>query len=306
MNRRLTAYDIVKAINLLPQDRAYHYVNPKTRGQIHIVRVDLPEGPVVIKRYNPAEGETLGAAKEESISTQMIWRVTNAFRSGQPTNFDRVLGGSYNTRSVLESLIAHTAEFYFCYPGRIEDLNGSARVKHGHKHLIWLPEQPHKPGVMEEAKTDIVISEVPNLDVFYDALVVPDEIAQPGIDIDVQRRHAQMQIALIYIGLELGFRTWIAQNDKGIIYKNKRLGELEGVIVNLGDEKLVAVVLADDLRNPLFVVLRVRRHRGRTQHRSYKRPYQNERISGQTASVPHKVCDCCAGRGQGKGGEGGE
>ena len=240
MNRRLTAYDIVKAINLLPQDRAYHYVNPKTRGQIHIVRVDLPEGPVVIKRYNPAEGETLGAAKEESISTQMIWRVTNAFRSGQPTNFDRVLGGSYNTRSVLESLIAHTAEFYFCYPGRIEDLNGSARVKHGHKHLIWLPEQPHKPGVMEEAKTDIVISEVPNLDVFYDALVVPDEIAQPGIDIDVQRRHAQMQIALIYIGLELGFRTWIAQNDKGIIYKNKRLGELEGVIVNLGDEKLVA------------------------------------------------------------------
>lgn len=238
--RKLTAYDIIKAISLLPRDRAYHYVNPRTRGQIHVVRAELPEGPIVIKRYNPSDGETLEQAQEESISSEMIWRIANAFKSGQPINFDRVLGGSYNTRSVLESLMAHTAEFYFCYPGRVEDIDGTTRIKHGHKHIVWLPETPHRVGVMEETKTDIVISEVPNLDVFYDALVVPDELAQPGLDIDVQRRHAQMQIALIMIGLELGFRTWIAQNDKGIIYKNKKLGELEGVIVNLGNEKLVS------------------------------------------------------------------
>ncbi len=238
--RRLTAYDIVKAISILQRDRAYHYVNPRTRGQIHIVRVELPEGPIVIKRYNPSDGETLEQAKEESISTEMIWRIANAFRTGQPINFDRVLGGSYNTRSVLESLMAHTAEFCFCYPGRVEDIDGTTRIKHGHKHIVWVPETPHRVGVMGETKTEIVISEVPNLDVFYDALVVPDELEQSGIDIDVQRRHAQMQIALIYIGLELGFRTWIAQNDKGIIYKNKKLGELEGVIVNLGNEKLVS------------------------------------------------------------------
>lgn len=238
--RRLTAYDIVKAINQLPKDRAYHYVNPRTRGQIHIVRVDMPEGPVVIKRYDPSSGESLKSAREESISTEMIWRIANAFKTGQPINFDRVLGGSYNTRSVLEALIAHTAEFYFCYPGRVEDIDGTTRIKRGHKHMVWLPETPHKTGVTEETETDIVISEVPNLDVFYDALVVPDELTRPGIDIDVQRRHAQMQIALIYIGLALGFKTWIAQNDKGIIYKSKRLGELNGVIVNLGSEKLVS------------------------------------------------------------------
>lgn len=42
------------------------------------------------------------------------------------------------------------------------------------------------------------------------------------------------------IGKQLGFRTWIAQNDKGIIYKEKKLGEMEGVIVSLRDERLLA------------------------------------------------------------------
>lgn len=239
--RYFTAYDLVKEINLLDKNRAYHYINPKTRGQIHIVRAVLPEGPIVIKRYNPAKGETLDHAKEETISTKMLWRVANAIREEQPSNLDRVLGGSYNTRSVLETLIAHTPEFYFCYPGRIEDTGGTTKIQHGHKHLVWLPESPHRPGVPEETKTDIVISEIPNLDVFYDALVVPDSLlVKGGLDIDIQRRHAQMQIALIMIGLQLGFRTWVAQNDKGIIYKNQKLGELEGVVVNLGAEKLVA------------------------------------------------------------------
>jgi type II restriction enzyme len=239
--RRLTAYDIVKAINQLPKDRAYHYINPRTKGQIHLVRADLPEGPIVIKRHNPSEGDTLEQAKDETISTKMLWRVANAIRTGQPVNLDRVLGGSYNTRSVLETLMAHTAEFYFCYPGRIEDTDGTTKIKHGHKHLVWLPETPHKAGVAEETKTEIVISEIPNLEVFYDALVVPDAMVQKeGLDIDVQRRHAQMQVALIMIGLQLGFRTWVAQNDKGIIYKNQKLGELDGVVVNLGAEKLIS------------------------------------------------------------------
>ena len=53
----------------------------------------------------------------------MIWRVANAISEGEPINFDRVLGGSYNTRSVLESLLASTPEFYYCYPGRIMDID---------------------------------------------------------------------------------------------------------------------------------------------------------------------------------------
>lgn len=237
---RLTAADIVSAINHLPRDRDYNYINPKTKGKIRIVDVILPEGPIIIKRYNPYKGESPSRAKNESISTQMIWRIANAFVPGQPVNFDRVLGASYNTRSVLESLLAHTPQFYYCYPNRIESTSSTnVSIKKGHKHLMWCPDQPHQPEVLVEMETDIVISEIPTVDAYYEALTLPGDVVQ-DMDIDVKRRHAQMQIALIMIGRQLGYRTWIAQNDKGIIYKDRKIGEMEGVVVSLRDEKLLS------------------------------------------------------------------
>ncbi len=108
----------------------------------------------------------------------MIWRIANAFSPNQPINFDRVLAGSYNTRSVLEALLAHTPQFHFCYPGRIETTGGNPVIKRGHKHLMWTPNEPHKKGVVREMKTEIVISEVPTLEAFYDALILPSNERQ--------------------------------------------------------------------------------------------------------------------------------
>lgn len=58
--------------------------------------------------------------------------------------------------------------------------------------------------------------------------------------IDVQRRHSQIQVALAEIGKQLGFKTWVAQNDKAIMYKGKRLGEMEGVLLRLEDVQLLS------------------------------------------------------------------
>ncbi len=238
--RKLTASNLVAFINQLDKNQVYNYINPKTKGVIKIESIDLPEGPIRIKRWNPAKGETEEQKKIESISTELIWRVANAFNPNQPINFDRILGASYNTRSVFESLLAHTPEFYFSYPGRIENKGGFSSIKHGHKHLMWKPDKPHKLGILLEAKTDIVISEIPTIDAFYDSLVLPDSSqGQSQIDIDIKRRHAQIQIALYFIGKQLNFRTWIAQNDKGILYQNKRIAEYEGVISSLKDVKLM-------------------------------------------------------------------
>lgn len=237
--RKLSASNLVSFINQLDKKQVYNYVNPKTKGLIRIEGVDMPEGPIRIKRWNPSEGETEKDQKVESISTELIWRVANAFNPSQPINIDRILGASYNTRSVFEALIAHTPEFYFCYPGRLENKGGHTAIKHGHKHLIWNPDLPHKLGVLAKMETDIVISEIPALDAFYDSLVLPDNFTNRQVDIDVQRRHAQIQIALYFIGKQMDFRTWIAQNDKGILYQNKRIGEYEGIIASLKDEKLM-------------------------------------------------------------------
>jgi len=235
----LTATDIVTAINQLPRNREFNYINPSTTGKILIDAVRLHEGPIYIKRYDPVNGGTPLGATRSSISTKMIWRVANAIRPGVPVNLDRVLGASYNTRSALEALLAYTPQFYYCYPGRIQLDTSSTTVERGHKHLIFLPESPHPNGVLEQFETDMVISEIPTVEAVYEALVLPDRELEAGIDIEIARRHAQIQVALVEVGKQLGFRTWVAQNDRGIAYKGQTIAEMDTVIARLEDEQLV-------------------------------------------------------------------
>lgn len=238
--RKITGYNIATFINQLPKNRTYNYVNPRNHGVIKIQDVRLPDGPISIKRWSPADGGTEAAASVETISREMIWRVANAFAEDTPINIDRILGASYNTRSVLESLIAHTPEFYFCYPGRIKDIAGNTTIETGHKHILWKPDQPHANGELCRMDTDVAISEIPMASAVYDTLYVPDTIIEGGLTIEIARRHTQIQIALYLIGLQLGFRTWIAQNDKGIKYNDVPLVEHEGIVKDLDSENLVA------------------------------------------------------------------
>src|SRR5690606_14940558 len=138
----------------------------------------------------PSKGEKFEHAKLQSISVEMLARIAKAFIPNHPLNFDRVLGASYNTRSALETLMAHTPEFYFCYPGRIDSYTG--KVERGHKHLIWCPDEPHAAGVIQEKETDVAISEM-TFEATYDSLVVPTHLVSQGIDIEVARQHARIQ-----------------------------------------------------------------------------------------------------------------
>jgi hypothetical protein len=206
--------------------------------------VKEPHGPILIKRYDPNAGQSAKNAKPASISAAMIRRVANAITENVPLNIDRVLGASYNTRSAFETLLAYTPEFAFCYPGRIEVSESSSEIKEGHKHLLWLPSDPHGNGILREKEVNnMTISEIPSSQAVYESLVLPDlpdAQRRAGISIETQRRHAQIQIALVEIGREMGFRTWVAQNDRGILYKGQRLGKLDGVIIRLEDEKLIS------------------------------------------------------------------
>jgi type II restriction enzyme len=234
---RLTASNIVKAIKQLPQGVRFDYIS-KSATKIEVEFVNDPEGPIRIIRHTTDKNGTT-KAKSESMSVAMIWRIANAFSPGVPINFERVFGSSYNTRSSLEALLAHTPDFYVCRPGRAEDLGGSRSIQKGHKHLIWLPEEPHKNGVIEIRKSDLVVSEIPSVSAIYDSLALPDR-PDEKLDIALQRRHAQIQIALLRIGQQLGFRTHVARNDHGIMYDNKKIGEMEGVVADLRMERLIS------------------------------------------------------------------
>ncbi len=203
---RVTAQNIVRAINRLPRDCQYQYVNPRNSGRIVIHNVYEPEGPIEIKRYDPTKGERLADKSVESILVQMIWRLANAILPDKPVNVDRVFGGSYNTRSVLEALLAHTALFYSCKPGRIEQMSAYKSVKPGHKHLIYLPEDPHENGILGFKDINMEISEIV-VDVVYKSVGLDPAAPAQGMTIEAKRRHAQIQIALVLIGQQLGFRT---------------------------------------------------------------------------------------------------
>jgi len=235
----LTASNLVNFISQLPKGVQYSYINERNKGKIVIDSVTQPQGPIFIKRFNPTEGETPDDAKPESMSVEMLWRCANAIRENVPFNLDRIFGGSYNTRSVLESLLAVTPQFYYCYPGRIERIGGNETIQHGHKHLVWCPNEPHANELLIRKDVDVVISEIPSTDVIYEAVTIPDIEGRTGLDIDNKRRHAQIQIALFQIGVQLNYRTWIAQNDKGILYQNKRICEFPGIVQNLREEKLL-------------------------------------------------------------------
>lgn len=235
---KLTASNIVKAIAKLSKDQWFEYISESTSTKVKIVSITMPEGPITIKRYQPETG-TPELAKNVSISVPMIWRIANAFQENIPINFDRVLGASYNTRSALETLMAHTPEFYWCTPGRIELENSSQEIKTGHKHLLWRPGSPHPNGVLNKFETDLIISEIPSANAIYEALQMPSVLVDGITDINVQRRHLQIQIALVAIGHQLGFRTWVARNDQGITYGDKKVGELDGVVVSLETENLL-------------------------------------------------------------------
>jgi len=118
---KYTLQNMVRALASLSRDRRYNYVNPKNEGTIEILNVAIPFGPVTIRR----SGSKVGSC---TISTEMMERVASAIADGMPINLDRILGGSYNTRSALEALLAHTSEFFFCYPGRISPSESSVEV----------------------------------------------------------------------------------------------------------------------------------------------------------------------------------
>lgn len=70
-----------------------------------------------------------------------------------------------------------------------------------------------------------------------------DKIISPSNYKEIPKRHpkkTQIQIALVEIGKQLGFRTWVAQNDRGIIYNQKPISEMESVIERLEDEQIVS------------------------------------------------------------------
>ena len=234
MTRTFTAGDICRAIAALDRTRLYGYLNERNHGKIQIVSVTKPEGPIQIRRRQV--GGVWG--KDETISSKMLWRMANALGTGMPVNVDRVLAGSYNTRSVLESLLAHTSEIYTCLPGRLENIGGVISVKRGHKHILFDPAHPHSFGqtAFRDLGENFVISETPKAETFYD--VAPP--ARSDLPPEIARRHSQIQVALAEIGRALSMRSWVAVEDHGIVHDGRNIMQFPFIVQDLASERVLS------------------------------------------------------------------
>ncbi|WP_133471300.1 restriction endonuclease [Paraglaciecola marina] len=231
---KVTASNLAKAIDGLDKSVAYDYPHEKTHTKIKVVDVKRGEGPVTIKRWNPLKG-SYENAKIVTISVQALWRMANAIEPGRPINVDRVFGASYNSRSALEALLLHTEFFYLCYPGRLEKMGENTKVKTGHKHLIYLPDEPHKKGVITELeKSEIVVTQV-DRELHFDALHLTEGTNRDKAKVEIDRRHAQIQLMLIKIAESFGLHSWVARNDQGIKYNGQSFIEMNSVVKKLVD-----------------------------------------------------------------------
>lgn len=234
----VTPSNLVAAIDKLPRNVYYDYCEKRTKTKVRIVKVSLPVGGITIERKQIKKGSSTPQITEESISVSMIRRYANAFGEGLPVHVERVFGSSYNTRSALEALVAHTPEFHLAYPKRIEMLDSSTELKKGQKVLIWDPNNLHPQGQIHKIPTELTISERPSIETIYGIVEIPPDV-KFEMEVPVKRRHTHIQILLAKIGAQLGYRTHIAANDQTIEYNGKPLLALPSVTPDLKSEKLL-------------------------------------------------------------------
>jgi type II restriction enzyme len=234
----LSPEDLVREINGLSRQRNYAYLNAQTTSFIRLVAVKRPYGPIYYRRVNPKKGQSIVSKKVETISRGMLNRVAQAITSRSPISIDRILGASYNSRAVLEALLAYTPYFYYCYPGRLEEVSGKPIVKKGHKHLLYDPERPHQGGKVEKASIEFVVSEKVTV---LETITLPAKALSASEEEQEElREHIRVQNNLRIIGWALGFRTYIAKDNQSVKIKDKPFRTLDGVVTDLGNHTIIS------------------------------------------------------------------
>ena len=72
-----------------------------------------------------------------TVTERNLQKIVNKVRPYVPFQIDVIVGASGNWRSLFESALAYTPQFYMC-------------MVNAQRHLIWAPEHPHQIGKLTE------------------------------------------------------------------------------------------------------------------------------------------------------------
>ena len=121
--------EIYRAVNSLAKNIQYTFANASNKNTFSLIHADKTKG-VLFHRFNSDETQKV------VVTTRNLQKLSEKIRPYVPFSIDVVVGASGNWRSLFESALALTPNFFMCY------INSQRR-------LIYAPDHSHDVGVYE-------------------------------------------------------------------------------------------------------------------------------------------------------------
>lgn len=136
---KLTVAHILELIDELPKGIPFEYVKPG-KNKAMLLNVDKEKCRVEMARVSSETNEQSPCFfTEDNLQT-----IADSVFENKPFVIDKIFNNGGNTRSVWESILANTSEFYKCMIQK-------------NKNLVWVPTKKGKAGIVEE----MTLAEIP-------------------------------------------------------------------------------------------------------------------------------------------------
>lgn len=117
---------LLELINELSPNTYFKYI--RSDEQCEYIKIDMSEPRVYSQTPD---------GKDHSIAETYLQVLAERIEENVPFNISQLMNNSGSNRPIIETIIAHTKEFYWYQNGRA-------------KYVVWIPTKPHIPGELKE------------------------------------------------------------------------------------------------------------------------------------------------------------
>lgn len=117
---------LLELINELSPTTYFKYI--RSDEQCEYIKIDMSEPRVYSQTPD---------GKDHSIAETYLQVLAERIEENVPFNISQLMNNSGSNRPIIETIIAHTKEFYWYQNGRA-------------KYVVWIPTKPHIPGELKE------------------------------------------------------------------------------------------------------------------------------------------------------------
>lgn len=117
---------LLELINELSPNTYFKYI--RSDEQCEYIKIEMSEPRVYSQTPD---------GKDHSIADTYLQVLAERIEENVPFNISQLMNNSGSNRPIIETIIAHTKEFYWYQNGRA-------------KYVVWIPTKPHIPGELKE------------------------------------------------------------------------------------------------------------------------------------------------------------